>query len=1137
MDTNFNMGFHADGASDRFTLTRDGNLSVSGTLSGSNLSGTNTGDQSSVSGTAGSISGFNNPTTAATPNTIAYRDASGDLTVRELVLNVAVQSFTPSSMVAIYPTTNQAVKVNAAGVQAFLGLGSLAYSSATIPTNNNQLTNGVGYITGYTETDTLSSVTGRGATTSSPITINGGGTQPLSLTTASGSPWHLALVRNDLGFTSRVFAHNSPYNGWYFEHNIIIAGNTNIHSGNYTSYSPSLTGSGASGTWGISISGNASTATTASNLAANTSPTIQVLNFTGVGTNSGNANQSYAIYQEGGSWAPPFPDLCIGYHTGIKLGAYFGYNGIRFFNNSDFATQTFSVNDGDNHVRVAYNLYVGGTISGSNLSGTNTGDQTNISGNAGSVSGLTLTSSANGINPDSVTQNQIGYNTSVSLFGQTDGGLYSSAYSSSWIHQIYGDFRTGQIAIRGKNNGTWQAWRTVLDSSNYSSYALPLSGGTMTGTITITSTDIRSNASSGWTGDPGAQGKIQYHANRWYIVADSASDRIVQFRRNGTDVSYIDNSGNFIGNASTATSATTATTATNALGIGLDGNSISGMGPISNWDSRPGVGFAGYGINNHTGVTISGYGGYGGVRLYSSGYPTHASSVLRLEASDSVKTYGILYNDTSIRAPIYYDSDDTAYYLNPAGGSRLRNLYVGDSGDDWSDPGGWGTQIRFSNGPHVRFVLHARTPGIEAGMYVHTPGSVYIGSMTSHDVSLMFGGTRKMGFNASYIYTDVYLEAAGSLRAPIFYDSQDTGYYLDPNGTSNLNKLSGQTMAYNDMNPMSANSPYASRYGGSANYRNGSMGYGATDFNVMFSNWGSGFIDSWSSPANAPGGSSHYVGHQVAHYNHQNSTNVYGYQMACAGESVNRFFWRSSWATPNAWVEMWHSGNYTPGTYGTLSCDLLNTGNTINIGYTRNNESIATSAFRGIEFHNPGNRDYYIGKDAGAWTKPLAINFYTGIEIRSHQSYGGTRFHNIAVGLVGSFNDGDNHFRGYYDIIAYASDRRLKHNIQPIKNALSKVNSLTGMTYQWNDLGSQHGWSPDMETREAGVFAQDVQAVLPEAVKLAPFDNNMGVSKSGENFLTVKYEKIVPLLIEAIKEQQLQIEELKNKLDNVLSSR
>ena len=72
--------------------------------------------------TAGSISGFNNPTTAATANTIAYRDGSGDLTVRELVMNVAVQDFTPSSMVAIYPTTNQAVKVTASGARAFLNV-------------------------------------------------------------------------------------------------------------------------------------------------------------------------------------------------------------------------------------------------------------------------------------------------------------------------------------------------------------------------------------------------------------------------------------------------------------------------------------------------------------------------------------------------------------------------------------------------------------------------------------------------------------------------------------------------------------------------------------------------------------------------------------------------------------------------------------------------------------------------------------------------------------------------------------------------------------------------------------------------------------------------------------------------------
>ena len=80
------------------------------------------------------------------------------------------------------------------------------------------------------------------------------------------------------------------------------------------------------------------TATTANSLAANTSPTIQVLNFTGVGGNSGNANQSYAIYQEGGAWGSPFPDLCIGYHTGIKLGANGpSYEGTRVYTDYDMS--------------------------------------------------------------------------------------------------------------------------------------------------------------------------------------------------------------------------------------------------------------------------------------------------------------------------------------------------------------------------------------------------------------------------------------------------------------------------------------------------------------------------------------------------------------------------------------------------------------------------------------------------------------------------------------------------------------------------------------------------------------------------------------------------------------------------------
>jgi hypothetical protein len=102
------------------------------------------------------------------------------------------------------------------------------------------------------------------------------------------------------------------------------------------------------------------------------------------------------------------------------------------------------------------------------------------------------------------------------------------------------------------------------------------------------------------------------------------------------------------------------------------------------------------------------------------------------------------------------------------------------------------------------------------------------------------------------------------------------------------------------------------------------------------------------------------------------------------------------------------------------------------------------------------------------------------------------------------------------DIIAFASDERLKENIQPLDNALDKVLALSGFTYNFNEIGKSLGF--DTTITYVGVSAQEVQVVLPEAVKPAPAD---------PNYITVQYEKIVPLLIEAIKELKAEINELK----------
>jgi hypothetical protein len=76
---------------------------------------------------------------------------------------------------------------------------------------------------------------------------------------------------------------------------------------------------------------------------------------------------------------------------------------------------------------------------------------------------------------DSLDTNGIRYVGSVPhLFGQTDGACFSQAYSAAWSSQIYQDYRTGQIALRGKNSGVWQTWRGVLDTLNFINYVYPV---------------------------------------------------------------------------------------------------------------------------------------------------------------------------------------------------------------------------------------------------------------------------------------------------------------------------------------------------------------------------------------------------------------------------------------------------------------------------------------------------------------------------------------------------------------------------------------------------------------------------------------------------------------------------------------
>jgi hypothetical protein len=148
---------------------------------------------------------------------------------------------------------------------------------------------------------------------------------------------------------------------------------------------------------------------------------------------------------------------------------------------------------------------------------------------------------------------------------------------------------------------------------------------------------------------------------------------------------------------------------------------------------------------------------------------------------------------------------------------------------------------------------------------------------------------------------------------------------------------------------------------------------------------------------------------------------------------------------------------------------------------------------------------------AGSGLETAAITLSTPQDIHTSAT---PQFSSLGIGTAASGVGGE--IRATGDIVAfYSSDERLKSNIQPIGDALDKVNQISGNVYDWKEgfenIHSHTG-------TDIGVIAQEIEKVLPQAV----IDRENG-------YKAVNYEKIVPLLIEAIKELSAKVKELENK--------
>ena len=160
------------------------------------------------------------------------------------------------------------------------------------------------------------------------------------------------------------------------------------------------------------------------------------------------------------------------------------------------------------------------------------------------------------------------------------------------------------------------------------------------------------------------------------------------------------------------------------------------------------------------------------------------------------------------------------------------------------------------------------------------------------------------------------------------------------------------------------------------------------------------------------------------------------------------------------------------------------------------------------------NADLLDGLTAGNFLRSNATDTASGVITFSNNTASTTKSDGAVivtggVGIGGALNVGG-------DVVAYASsDERLKDNIELISNPIKKVQSLKGVTWDWNDNADELQQS----LPNVGVIAQDVEKVLPELVT----DRDNG-------YKGVDYAKLTGLLIEAIKEQQKQIDDLKSQI-------
>ena len=407
----------------------------------------------------------------------------------------------------------------------------------------------------------------------------------------------------------------------------------------------------------------------------------------------------------------------------------------------------------------------------------------------------------------------------------------------------------------------------------------------------------------------------------------------------------------------------------------------------------------------------------------------------------------------NITANIFYDGNDTAYYTDQAGTSNYNNLIINGT-------------LRLPNNALVNV---NNEPDVWGARFRTTTSTTYLGASLQNII--WCGGGAYEGFTTQGSGTggaaftarnDGICWARSSFRSPIFYDQDNTGYYFDGAGLSRFNQgdCVGRWYFYANRNT-SSDSPPLQAYsdngsGAIMSFHRG--GYYAVNMGLDSDNVFR--IGGWSAAVNR-------------------------LQLDMSGNLYSASSMRSS-----VFYDQDDTGYYLDPNSTSASCLRVAGGIHVSVGNVTG---------QGIILADDGD---IVDLNDGY----CAMRFSYGVRIHSGNRTGGA--------VIALTNGGNIIANGNVTAYGSASDIRLKENIVPISNALSKVNSLTG--YSFNYKGKHD--------RLIGVIAQETEKVLPEVVY--DYENQ----ETGEINKAVRYENMVALLIEAVKELKAELDSVKSRL-------